>query len=71
MGISMSDKYIFCPYCSESTWVRVTDWKQEETGGYLIKTATSDGKCKVCGRQIKFVEVLGIEIEKPPTSEGE
>ncbi|MDR1837598.1 MAG: hypothetical protein LBQ89_08075 [Treponema sp.] len=65
----MSDKYIFCPYCKKSTWVRVTDYDKEEIGGYLINTAISNGKCEMCGRQIKFVEVFGIEIDKPTGKE--
>ena len=71
MSIPMADKSLFCPYCSKHTWAKVTEEKREEIGGYLIRTAISDIKCETCGRQIKFVEVFGIEMDKPLATKGE
>jgi hypothetical protein len=39
MSVPMADKYIFCPYCKKSTWVRVTGHDTEPRGLLRITSA--------------------------------
>ncbi|MDR2923482.1 MAG: hypothetical protein LBU85_09105 [Treponema sp.] len=57
----MYDSFEYCPYCRESTWLKVNEYKTEKVGGLTIDTFGKKGRCKGCGREMHIVEVKAIE----------